>query len=68
MKILFKKRKYFKRFNDNRKRIYNQSELQNYENDYDKLYNHLVNIKLRNFILFVKLSFLHEEFEKYNDF
>ena len=50
------------------KRIYYISEIQNYENDYDKLYNHLVNIKLRNFILFVKVSYLHEEFEKYNDF
>ena len=27
-------------------------KMQNYENDYDKLYNHLVNIKLRNFIFF----------------
>ena len=44
------------------------NEIQNYENDYDKLYNHLVNIKLRNFILLVKVSYLHEEFEKYNDF
>ena len=46
MKILFKKRKYFKKFNDNWKRNYNINEIQNYENDYDKLYNHLVNIKL----------------------
>ena len=68
MKILFKKIKYFKKFNDNWKRNYNINEIQNYENDYDKLYNHLVNIKLRNFILLVKVSYLHEEFEKYNDF